>query len=102
MMTNDMGDTAKLSEYIAEARTMGIEVLAPDVNESHLFFAPAQEGTVIRFGLAAIKGVGEPPSKSCSKPGMTVESSRRFPTMRAGGWSRRDAQDARSAHQNGA
>jgi DNA polymerase-3 subunit alpha len=59
MMTNDMGDTAKLSEYIAEARTMGIEVLAPDVNESHLFFAPAREGTVIRFGLAAIKGVGE-------------------------------------------
>jgi DNA polymerase-3 subunit alpha len=59
MMTNDMSDTAKLSEYIAEARTMGIEVLAPDVNESQLFFAPAREGTVIRFGLAAIKGVGE-------------------------------------------
>jgi DNA polymerase III subunit alpha len=59
MMTNDMSDTAKLSEYIAEARTMGIEVLAPDVNESQLFFAPAREGKVIRFGLAAIKGVGE-------------------------------------------
>jgi DNA polymerase-3 subunit alpha len=66
-----MGDTSKLSQYIAEARVMGIEVLAPDVNESQVSFAPADhadesaagEGRaaqqVIRFGLAAIKGVGE-------------------------------------------
>ena len=59
MMTNDMGDTEKLSQYIAEARTMGVEVLAPDVNESGVVFAPARGGKVIRFGLAAIKGVGE-------------------------------------------
>jgi DNA polymerase-3 subunit alpha len=60
MMTNDMGDTAKLSQYIAEARTMGIEVLPPDVNESQMFFAPAgKDGKSIRFGLVAIKGVGE-------------------------------------------
>lgn len=76
MMTNDMADTAKLSEYINEARAFGIEVLGPDVNESHVYFAPApgteedsnaqnngdsshQEKLNIRFGLAAIKGVGE-------------------------------------------
>jgi DNA polymerase-3 subunit alpha len=59
MMTNDMNDTAKLSILINEARTFGVEVLPPDVNESHVAFAPAREGTVIRFGLAAIKGVGE-------------------------------------------
>ena len=81
MMTNDMADTDKLSQYIAEARTMGIEVLPPDVNQSQVHFAPAhgrtngalgangaaqetnghspQETLVIRFGLAAIKGVGE-------------------------------------------
>ncbi len=67
MMTNDMADTAKLSEYIAEARSMGIEVLPPDINESHVLFAPAPARTpteagnrlAIRFGLAAIKGVGE-------------------------------------------
>jgi len=80
MMTNDMADTAKLSQYINEAREFGIEVLAPDVNESQVYFAPAQRGTGvspansadtdtgrrpapqrqgIRFGLAAIKGVGE-------------------------------------------
>ena len=59
MMTNDMGDTKKLGEFIAESRVMGIEVLAPDVNESLVMFAPASEGKSIRFGLAAIKGIGE-------------------------------------------
>ncbi len=59
MLTNDMGDTAKVSILIHEARTFGIEVLPPDVNESQVAFAPARNGTVIRFGLAAIKGVGE-------------------------------------------
>jgi DNA polymerase-3 subunit alpha len=59
MMTNDMNDTAKLGILIQEARTFGVEVLPPDVNESQVAFAPARDGTVIRFGLAAIKGVGE-------------------------------------------
>jgi DNA polymerase III subunit alpha len=86
MLTNDMADTEKLSQYIAEARTMGIEVLGPDVNESGVHFAPASLGPNapvpandqcakpepepadkagkgpslgIRFGLAAIKGIGE-------------------------------------------
>jgi len=62
MMTNDQGDTAKLSQYIAEAKLLGIETLGPDINASGLHFAPAaaEEGRrVIRFGLAAIKGVGE-------------------------------------------
>jgi len=73
MMTNDMADTEKLSQYIAEARAMGIEVLPPDINESQVHFAPAQPSpptpsedspdastaSAIRFGLAAIKGVGE-------------------------------------------
>ena len=59
MMTNDMADTDKLAQYIAEAREFGIEVLQPDVNESGVYFAPARDGKAIRFGLAAIKGVGE-------------------------------------------
>ncbi len=41
MMTNDMANTDKLAEYIAEAREFDIEVLGPDVNESSVFFAPA-------------------------------------------------------------
>src|SRR5205814_4419427 len=52
-------DTAKLSQYIGESRSFGIEVLGPDVNESGVHFAPAGDGKSIRFGLAAIKGVGE-------------------------------------------
>jgi DNA polymerase-3 subunit alpha len=59
MMTNDMGDTAKLAQFIAEARVMGVEVLAPDVNESQVVFGPARDGKVIRFGLVAVKGVGQ-------------------------------------------
>ena len=81
MMTNDMADTDKLGQYIAEARGMGIEVLPPDVNESQVHFSPAAQSSTapdaatnhapqadgqspaprsaIRFGLAAIKGVGE-------------------------------------------
>src|SRR5580658_10157140 len=67
MMTNDMAATEKLSEYIAEARTTGIEVLGPDVNESGVYFAPAGDGRAIRFGLAAIKGVGEAAVESILK-----------------------------------
>jgi DNA polymerase-3 subunit alpha len=59
MMTNDMSDTGKLGILINEARAFGVEVLPPDVNESQVAFAPAREGTVIRFGLAAVKGIGE-------------------------------------------
>ncbi|MDD5138727.1 MAG: DNA polymerase III subunit alpha [Verrucomicrobiales bacterium] len=59
MLTNDMADTAKLSQYIAEARAMKIEVLPPDVNESQMNFAPAPDGKAIRFGLVAVKNVGE-------------------------------------------
>ena len=59
MMTNDMANTEKLCEYIAEAREFEIEVLQPDVNESQMYFAPARDGKAIRFGLVAIKNVGE-------------------------------------------
>ncbi|MGE3309423.1 MAG: DNA polymerase III subunit alpha [Limisphaerales bacterium] len=68
MMTNDMADTEKLAEYITEARILDIAILPPDINHSDLFFAPEVIGSPgddphpnrgIRFGLAAIKGVGE-------------------------------------------
>src|SRR5436309_3795226 len=61
MMTNDMGDTEKLSEYINEARKMGIEVLPPDVNESQVHFAPAPAPG----GALGIK----PPAKMAQKNG---------------------------------
>jgi DNA polymerase III subunit alpha len=59
LMTNDMGNTDKLTVLLNEARAMGVQVLPPDVNEGQVTFAPAQDGKVVRFGLAAIKGVGE-------------------------------------------
>ena len=44
--------------YIQEAQKYGIEVLPPDINKSYLEYAP--DGNNIRFGMAAIKGVGAP------------------------------------------
>ncbi len=48
----------KVTHFMDECRRMGISVLGPDVNESKLKFNVNQEGN-IRFGLSAIKGVGE-------------------------------------------
>ncbi len=59
MLTNDMGDTAKVTILVNEAKQFGVEVLAPDINESDVHFFPSPDGKAIRFGLAAIKGVGE-------------------------------------------
>ena len=44
--------------YIEEAQRLGSKVLAPDINKSYLEYAP--DGDNIRFGMAAIKGVGAP------------------------------------------
>jgi DNA polymerase III subunit alpha len=57
MLSSEAGNTEKVVKYINEARGMGIRVLAPCVHESGLYFTPV--GDDIRFGLAAIKNVGE-------------------------------------------
>jgi DNA polymerase-3 subunit alpha len=57
LLTLDKDNTDKVVAYIAEAREGGIEVLPPDVNLSELAFGVAERK--IRFGLGAIKGVGE-------------------------------------------
>jgi DNA polymerase-3 subunit alpha len=57
LLTTEKGNTDKLVRYIHEAREMGIRVLPPDVNSSGLDFTV--EGEAIRFGLSAIKNVGE-------------------------------------------
>ena len=57
LMTSVTDKTDKLVEYIDEAKKMGIAVLPPDVNASLIHFAVV--GDRIRFGLSAIKGVGE-------------------------------------------
>jgi DNA polymerase-3 subunit alpha len=57
LMTSEMGNPDKLTNFINEAREMEIEILPPSVNESDLHFTPV--GRQIRFGLAGIKNVGE-------------------------------------------
>lgn len=65
LLTYEMGDTDKIVEYIGECREMGIEVMAPDINDSEVDFTPLYKETgqgskgVIRFGLTAVRGVGE-------------------------------------------
>ncbi len=57
LMSSVRDKTDKLVEYIDEAKKLGITVLPPDVNASLVDFAVV--GAEIRFGLAAVKGVGE-------------------------------------------
>ncbi len=58
LMTSDFDDTDRLAIEIAECKHMGIEVLAPDINESFVEFAVVPKTGQIRFGMAAIKNVG--------------------------------------------
>ena len=56
LLTSVLENSAKIAEYIAECREMGIKLLPPDVNESEANFTVSGEN--IRFGLVAIKGIG--------------------------------------------
>ena len=58
VMTHNMNDIKKVTFFMDECRRMGMQVLGPDVNESQFKFAVNDKGEV-RFGLGAIKGVGE-------------------------------------------
>ena len=57
LLTIEAANTDKLAVYIGECRERGIAVLPPDINESQLHFTVVPEG--VRFGLTAIKGLGE-------------------------------------------
>jgi DNA polymerase III subunit alpha len=58
-MTTEAADARKISNAIAECRRMNVEVLGPDVNRSERGFTVENGG--VRFGLLAIKGIGEGP-----------------------------------------
>ena len=67
VLTFEMDNLDKLADYIRECRRMKIEVSAPDVNQSGVDFTPMYKNAearkrkegIIRFGLAAVRGVGE-------------------------------------------
>ncbi|MDX6612942.1 MAG: polymerase subunit alpha [Blastocatellia bacterium] len=56
VLTNELEDTSKVFKYSKELRAQGIKLLPPDVNESEAGFTPSVGA--IRYGLAAIKGIG--------------------------------------------
>lgn len=58
VLTHSQGSIDKITFFMEECRRMGIPVLGPDVNESGLQFSVNKQGQ-IRFGLGAVKGVGE-------------------------------------------
>ncbi len=63
----ELGNSDKLSHVLEECQAMGVAVLGPDVNASRENFTPVVENGAdgsIRFGLAAIKGVGEGPART--------------------------------------
>jgi len=58
VLSRNINDLKKITIFMDECRRMGMDVLGPDVNESHVRFTVNKDGN-IRFGLSAIKGVGE-------------------------------------------
>jgi DNA polymerase-3 subunit alpha len=61
VLSNEISNTDKISIFVGECKRMGIAILPPDVNRSALKFVPELSGETpgIRYGLAAIKNVGE-------------------------------------------
>src|SRR5439155_21971940 len=57
LLTIEAQNTDKLAVYLGECRDRGVPVLPPDINESQLRFTVTPKG--VRFGLTAIKNVGE-------------------------------------------
>ena len=61
ILTSEQGNASKIAHFLEECHAMKIPVLSPDINESGIHFTPIREGNEasIRFGLSAIKSVGE-------------------------------------------
>ena len=57
LLTIEAANTDKLATYLGECRDLGIPILAPDINQSQLPFTVEKAG--VRFGLCAVKNVGE-------------------------------------------
>ncbi|MBR4963833.1 MAG: DNA polymerase III subunit alpha [Alistipes sp.] len=66
VLSRNLSDIKEVTAYMTECKSMGISVLGPDVNASMVKFSTNKSGD-IRFGLAAIKGVGEAASEAIVK-----------------------------------
>lgn len=58
VLSRNISNIVEITKFMDECKAMGMQVLGPDVNESHLKFGVNANGDV-RFGMGAIKGVGE-------------------------------------------
>ncbi|MDQ6861184.1 MAG: DNA polymerase III subunit alpha, partial [Verrucomicrobiota bacterium] len=58
LLSNEVNNTEKIAVFVGECKRMSIPILPPDVNRSALKFTPENQ-SAIRYGLAAIKNVGE-------------------------------------------
>jgi len=70
LLTSETGNTAKVVKYINECRDMGIPVLPPDVNASDWSFTPDRTAggvDAIRFGLGAVKNLGQSAVESIAR-----------------------------------
>lgn len=63
VMTHNLNNTKQITQFMEDCKNMGVDVLGPDVNESEYEFSVNEKGQ-IRFGLGAIKGIGEGPSEA--------------------------------------
>lgn len=88
VLSNNMNDLKKTTQYMDEARRMGIEILGPDVNESKYKFAVNQAGA-IRFGLGAMRGVGEGAVQSIIDNRIPKDSKKQVPYSSIFDFSRR-------------
>ena len=66
VLSRNLNDIKQVTAYMTECKSLGISVLGPDINESMIKFSTNKDGN-IRYGLAAIKGVGEAASESIIK-----------------------------------
>lgn len=66
VMSNNINNTESITMFMEDCKSMGVDVLGPDVNESQYKFSVNEKGQ-IRFGLGAIKGIGEGPSEGITR-----------------------------------
>ena len=101
ILSCELGNSDKLSHFLAECAEMEISVLGPEVNESGENFTPMEgkgdAGDSIRFGLAAVKGVGDIAAKTIVEEPKRTVFSRVSPTSSSGWMERRSTRGYSSA-----
>lgn len=59
VLAAELGNAEKVASFVDECAVMGIRVMGPDINESDASFTPLPQENAIRYGIGAVKGIGE-------------------------------------------